>query len=106
MNPRQRPAFTLIQLLVVLAILAILIGLLLPAIQKARQAATRAQSQNNLKQIGIACHTYHDQSGNFPPGVDGNNFSAAAYLLPYLEQDNLFKTIDFNKAMTDKDNAE
>src|SRR5262249_38161462 len=60
----------------------------------------------NLKQVGIACHNYHDANGALPPGVDGNSFSAAAYLLPYIEQQNLFQQIDFKKPMTDKANAE
>src|SRR5262245_25777691 len=106
MKSRIRPAFTLIQLLAVIAIIAILIGLLLPAVFKVRMAASRASSQNNLKQIGLACHNYLSAYNTFPPGVDGNNFSAAAYLLPFLEQDMLFKTIDFKKPMSDKDNAD
>jgi prepilin-type processing-associated H-X9-DG protein len=87
-----------------LALLGVLFALFVPAIAAARRAAARLQSQNNLKQIGLACHNYHDSFSLFPPGNDGNNFSAAAYLLPYLEQDNLFRQINFEKPMTDKVN--
>jgi len=92
---RNRSAFTLIELLVVLALLAFAIGLLLPMVQRVRLAAARMESQNNLKQIALACHSRHDAFKTLPPGVDDNGFSATAYLLPFLEQDNLFKQIDF-----------
>ncbi len=105
MTTRCRPAFTLFQLLVVLAILALLLALLLPLIAKARAEAERAKKLNNLKQLGLACHNYHDTNGAFPSGNDKNNFSAAAYLLPYLEQDNLYRLIDFKKPSTDEGNA-
>src|SRR5690349_16811609 len=99
MKRQSRPAFTLFQLLILIAIFAILLGLLLPAVQKVRQAAARAQSQNNLKQMMLAVHTYHDVNNAFPSGVDDNHFSAVSKLLPYIEQNNLFKTIDFTKSI-------
>jgi hypothetical protein len=105
MNPRRRSAFTLFQLLVILAILAILLGLLLPAISKTRVAAARAQDFNTLKQIGIAMHNHNDALNVLPAGLDNKGFSATARLLPYIEQDNLYKTIDFDKSIDDDANA-
>jgi type II secretory pathway pseudopilin PulG len=105
MSSRSRPGFTLFQLLVLLVILALLLALLLPAIAKARAAALRQQKLNNLKQIGLACHNFHDAYKHFPPGNDANNFSAAAKLLPFVEQDNLFNQIKLDKPITDDANA-
>jgi prepilin-type N-terminal cleavage/methylation domain-containing protein len=104
MRSHRQAAFTLFELLLALALLAILFAFLLPAVLKVRMAASRAQSFNNLKQIALACHNYHDVNGSFPPGNDGNHFSAAARLLPYLEQDNLYKQLDFKKATSEAPN--
>jgi prepilin-type N-terminal cleavage/methylation domain-containing protein len=104
-SPARRHAFTLIELLVVIAIIAILVALLLPAVQQAREAARRTQCKNNLKQIGIALHNYHDTYNRFPPGSFWNATNAGrtyqqgsllTHLLPYVEQANMFNQIPFN----------
>ena len=93
----QRRAFTLVELLVVIAIIGILIALLLPAVQAAREAARRAQCSNNLRQLGVAAHHYHDANRHLPPGIGyypttnhGVFGTYFFYLLPYIEQGNLY----------------
>jgi len=87
----RRLGFTLIELLVVIAIIAVLISLLLPAVQSAREAARRAQCTNNLKQIGIAMHSYHDQMGSLPPGMKGCCWGTwLIFVLPQIEQTNMY----------------
>ena len=105
---RRQKGFTLIELLVVVAIIAILIALLVPAVQKVRGAALRAQCANNLKQLGLAAHNYHGTNKTFPPGLYQMKFPSApqyrgvssfVYLLPYLEQASLFQTWDMTNPL-------
>ncbi|MBJ7346262.1 MAG: DUF1559 domain-containing protein [Gemmataceae bacterium] len=91
----KRKGFTLIELLVVIAIIAILIGLLLPAVQKVREAAARSTCQNNLKQMGLAVHNFQSTYGVFPPSrIRDLGLTWAVLILPYMEQENLYKQFD------------
>jgi prepilin-type N-terminal cleavage/methylation domain-containing protein len=123
---QKRRGFTLIELLVVIAIIGVLIALLLPAVQKVREAANRTQCLNNLKQMGLTLHHYHDAQGSFPSGIIsrlkdptwrmppgqcnafpddlGPGWSFFALMLPYLEQDNLYRSININLPIADPAN--
>jgi prepilin-type N-terminal cleavage/methylation domain-containing protein len=105
--PPRRRGFTLIELLVVIAIIAILIALLLPAVQQAREAARRTQCRNNMKQIGLALHNYHDNFNSLPPGWIGvtsggpdiyglNGWGWASRILPQIDQSPLYSQLNFN----------
>ena len=109
-----RAAFTLVELLVVLAVVGILIGLLLPAVQGVRESARRMQCQNNLHQIGLALHNYHAAFRRFPPGgievrpevPDGKQLAWSAFVLPFLEQSATYARVNFDYAFDDPVNAE
>lgn len=116
-NQTASRGFTLIELLVVIAIIAVLIALLLPAVQQAREAARRSQCKNNMKQIGLALHNYHDIANGLPQGwiginasgqpfVDGGNgWGWAARILPQMDQAPLYNTLNFSLPMTDPAHA-
>lgn len=115
-HPKQRRGFTLIELLVVIAIIAVLIALLLPAVQQAREAARRTQCKNNLKQIGLAMHNYHDVFLSFPSGYiakipqnktssERSLWSWGAFILPFLEQTALHDTLDVGNRLLEQNLA-
>lgn len=95
---KVRPAFTLIELLVVIAIIAILVALLLPAVQQAREAARRSQCKNNLKQLGLALHNYHDTHRAFPFGFTDLGTGWSTMLLPYIDQAPLYNSLTFSES--------
>lgn len=115
---RKRSAFTLIELLVVIAIIAILVALLLPAVQQAREAARRSSCKNNLKQLGVACHNYHDVHGMWPPGTMSagaprtSSNEECGYrrgswmfaMLPQMERKNIFESMNSSRLMQDGTN--
>src|SRR5262245_61520954 len=128
-SQRLRQGFTLIELLVVIAIIAILIALLVPAVQKVREAAARTQCQNNMKQLGIALHSYHDANGQMPPATKhamntgygpgvwgtsyqvrvngpGQNMNGLVLLLPYIEQTALYNKFNLNAVFGDCPSAQ
>ncbi len=112
MSRSLRAGFTLVELLVVIAIIGILVGLLLPAVQAAREAARRTQCTNNLKQLGLALHNYHDTHKRFPFGSGGTTppsgspgYSAVALMLPFMEQTPLWNQINFQLPLTDAVNT-
>ena len=96
MRPHRRHGFTLIELLVVIAIIAVLIALLLPAVQSAREAARRIQCVNNLKQIALATHNYHDTWGSFPAGESSAAICPNGTILAFLEQNSAFNSLNFS----------
>ncbi len=112
--PGSPRAFTLIELLVALAVIALLVGLLLPAVQRVREAASGVRCKNNLKQIGLAAHNYHATYGTFPPGgvewrPPGNasrrQLAWSAFILPFLEQEVLFRRLDLGTPFDSPQNA-
>jgi len=109
MKIRTRSAFTLVELLVVIAIIGVLVSLLLPAVQSAREAARRMSCQNNLKQIGLAMHNYHDTYGKLPAGMSAHpgsgGWSWAVHIMPFMELNTIHDQINFQAAPDDASNS-
>jgi prepilin-type N-terminal cleavage/methylation domain-containing protein len=103
--PRARAAFTLVELLVVIAIIGVLVALLLPAVQAAREAARRMQCSNNLKQIALALHSYHNFNKRLPPGCDPTNLlSFHVYILPFIEKNDIYLGFNLKAPYSDNNN--
>src|SRR5688572_10057430 len=95
---KRRSGFTLVELLVVIAIIGVLVALLLPAVQAAREAARRAQCNNQMKQLALACHNFHDTFNSVPPVDISDNFATwAVFILPYIEQPALYSEWNIKK---------
>ncbi len=106
MRPRSRPGYGLFQLLVVVALIALVLGMMIPALVKSQIEAARQQKANNLKQLGLAVHNYASTyASKLPPGVDDKHFSVLFHLLPYIEQEALYKAVDKTVECDDKANA-
>ena len=104
MKNHNRPAFTLVELLVVIAIIGILVGMLLPAVQMVREAARRTECLNNLKQMALAMHHYHDSHRKFTPGYTWPAQTMwSAYILPHIDQNNIYNTIDLDGPWAEDD---
>ena len=104
MRSRMRQGFTLVELLVVIAIIGILVALLLPAVQKAREAARRVQCLNQTRQLALACHNYESARRRFPRAVDDSTFSYVARIAPFLELNAISNQIDFRQSWDAPDN--
>jgi hypothetical protein len=105
-HPRRRPGLSRADLVPLLALLVLGAGLFLIWAERGRAQAQRGRALNNLKQLALALHSYHDANGTLPPGIDVNGFSTASRLLPYVEQEDVYKLLNFKKPIFDKSNEE